>query len=574
MRVAPLGASGGVAADRSEPYQGLLDWPFAFSTARVAATTLALGGLIFLATPRRTSMGSSQSTGLTGKHLTGFDDEIKLGELGEILENDSPVMSVELVDLDGVRLGPPTPTPKYRWARREHGLVRLRTLVSHQAQGHRLHLRVVRTLAEEPDRSSSCDQALEPTDNPVLFGLRPVLDVDAPDKRFQPILNETDGSLFRADPRSISFDYSIDSYSPGDIPQPGEHYPSTDYLKRLTAIPEALKRKLRPIAATAQIQERCPRAISRSRRRPLERYLRDSGEFQYSLQMERSDSDLDPVEDFLTNRKLGHCEYFASALALLLRSVDIPARMVNGFKGGNYNAIAKITTVRQKHAHSWVEALVDRSPEPDRLPLWVTLDPTPPDQRNESVARVGGLANNFYQVTDFVRYVWIFYIVGFEFGSAGSLPLRADPLMLISPRPVPRGSRDHGRDHPEVAALPQRRELLQPPRFPRQLRVDPAARRDDPPGNLAREAADPPLLRGRGPRIRRAWRASSSYRRLLRLLAEYGAGTAARRDPPGIRQESRHLPLRPRFRDRGRRRRAVARRRRLLPNPVRRADDP
>ena len=74
--------------------------------------------------------------------------------------------------------------------------------------------------------------------------------------------------------------------------------------------------------------------------------------------MDVVDPKLDPVEDFLVNRKEGHCEYFASALALLLRSIDIPARMVNGFKGGDWNELAQVMNVRQKHAHSWVEAYI------------------------------------------------------------------------------------------------------------------------------------------------------------------------------------------------------------------------
>ena len=53
------------------------------------------------------------------------------------------------------------------------------------------------------------------------------------------------------------------------------------------------------------------------------------------------DPKLDPVEDFLVNRKAGHCEYFASALALLLRSVDIRSRIVNGFKGGDWNELTE-----------------------------------------------------------------------------------------------------------------------------------------------------------------------------------------------------------------------------------------
>ncbi len=66
------------------------------------ATTLALGGLIFLAMPRRPTMARTRRAATPSrKHLTGFDDEVQLGQLGEILENDSVVMSVELFDEHG-----------------------------------------------------------------------------------------------------------------------------------------------------------------------------------------------------------------------------------------------------------------------------------------------------------------------------------------------------------------------------------------------------------------------------------------------------------------------------------------
>ena len=126
------------------------------------------------------------------------------------------------------------------------------------------------------------------------------------------------------------------------------------------------------------------------------------------------DSTIDPVLDFLVNRKQGHCEYFASALTLLLRSAGMPARLVNGFKGGDWNDLARVMTVRQKHAHSWVEVYLGETAGPDRAPIWLTLDPTPGNERDQSVARVGGFRANFYQITDAVRYVWVFYIVGFD----------------------------------------------------------------------------------------------------------------------------------------------------------------
>ena len=131
--------------------------------------------------------------------------------------------------------------------------------------------------------------------------------------------------------------------------------------------------------------------------------------------MEVVDPSIDPVADFLINRKEGHCEYFASALTLLLRSVDVPARMVNGFKGGDWNDLAGVMNVREKHAHTWCEAMLnDRSGAGGEFPRWLTLDPTPANERERSLAQVGGMFGGLRQVTDFVRYIWTFYIVGFN----------------------------------------------------------------------------------------------------------------------------------------------------------------
>ena len=151
-----------------------------------------------------------------------------------------------------------------------------------------------------------------------------------------------------------------------------------------------------------------------ARARKLESYLRESGQFSYTLQMDVIDRRVDPVEDFLVNRKKGHCEYFASALALLLRSVNIPSRVVNGFKGGDWNDLTETMNVRQKHAHSWVEAYIGLTPGPEKAPIWITLDPTPAFERQESIAHVGGLASTFRPFTDAIRHIWVFYIVGFD----------------------------------------------------------------------------------------------------------------------------------------------------------------
>jgi len=411
MRPTPMATTGPGGGDRSEPYRGLIDLPFAFASARVAATTLALGGLIFLAMPRRSSMGNSQSTGVVGKHLTGFDDEVQLGQLGEILENDSVVMSIDLVDRQNRRLRH-DPDVERRW----------RGVSLDRYHGGRWSRPKPRLNGFTPGLTNlGRDQPtirqlvkLEPTDSPILFGLRPILDADAPDKRFMLETNEVDGSVSRGNSSAVSLDYQIDSSTRPDLPQPGEAVPSDNYMGRLLGLPPEILPKIRAIALAkvGHLDE----SDASGRATALELYLRESGEFRYSLKIDTDDPSLDPVVDFLVNQKSGSCEYFASALTLLLRSIDIPARMINGFKGGDYNAISGAITVRQKHAHSWVEALVGTQLDAnkERQPTWLTLDPTPPDQRNASVARVGGIATNFRQITDLVRYVWVFYVVGFN----------------------------------------------------------------------------------------------------------------------------------------------------------------
>jgi len=102
--------------------------------------------------------------------------------------------------------------------------------------------------------------------------------------------------------------------------------------------------------------------------------------FRYSLTTTRSDRSLDPVEDFLLNTQSGHCEYYASACALMLQSVQIPARLINGYAGSEVNTLSGKYEVSQRHAHAWVEAFVDNR--------WQTVDPTPAGDRQDGIASV------------------------------------------------------------------------------------------------------------------------------------------------------------------------------------------
>ncbi len=151
-----------------------------------------------------------------------------------------------------------------------------------------------------------------------------------------------------------------------------------ELMPRLSAAPQGMPRL---VALAKKIkEEKVVGGDDLQLARAFESYLRESGEFSYSLRADVQDPSVDPVEDFLFNRKQGHCEYFASALALMLRAVGIPTRLVSGYKGGEKNQYTGAFVVEQRHAHAWVEAYVRDT--------WCTFDPTPAS-RDDMVREIG-----------------------------------------------------------------------------------------------------------------------------------------------------------------------------------------
>jgi len=139
-----------------------------------------------------------------------------------------------------------------------------------------------------------------------------------------------------------------------------------------------------PLAELKEAQwrpARLPHGFFEESAQRLCRYLALGGDYTYTLDLDRTDPGIDPAVDFLKNTKRGHCERFASGLALMLRSVGVPARVVKGFRGCESTETGSYV-IRNYHAHSWVEALV---PKFENAPVrrvswdWLTLEPTPGD---------------------------------------------------------------------------------------------------------------------------------------------------------------------------------------------------
>src|SRR5437763_10399009 len=131
----------------------------------------------------------------------------------------------------------------------------------------------------------------------------------------------------------------------------------------------------------------------------VEQYLKKN--YGYTLTLPEK-PEADPVGEFLFRRKEGHCEYFASAMAVMLRTLGIPSRVVNGFRGGEFNDLTSTYIVRASSAHTWVEAYFPGYG-------WITFDPTPADPK-PAVTRFSRLA----LYVDAMGEFWREWIVNYD----------------------------------------------------------------------------------------------------------------------------------------------------------------
>ncbi|MDP8999552.1 MAG: transglutaminase domain-containing protein, partial [Myxococcota bacterium] len=171
---------------------------------------------------------------------------------------------------------------------------------------------------------------------------------------------------------------------------------------RYVALPANLPQRIVDLAHSWTDELTIPDAKARL----IEERLRR--EFTYDLRS-TSQGKSQPVDDFLFVSKRGHCEFFSTAMALMLRAVGIPSRNVTGFVGGTWNRFGHYYAVREGDAHSWVEAYIDSATHAG----WRTFDPTPPSAA-QPLEPPNGV---YYYARDFVEALsqrWNTYVVGYD----------------------------------------------------------------------------------------------------------------------------------------------------------------
>ena len=358
----------------------------------------ALALPIFFITPRFGG-GASAARGRTAPpNLVGFTDEVRLGEFGRLEQSDNVVMRVrvegaqsrgQILRWRGVALDE-FDGGVWRKSRRE---------IEYRAGGGERNFFLFGT-TEALHRLTTQTFFVEPMNTPVLFAASRAIAVQG---AFPYVGRDPEDALTsraRAGERITYRAYS-DTVTPGEdeLRADSAQYPYA--LARYRRLPARLDARVaeltRRLFAGNGVANRYDAA------RIVEAYFRQN--FKYSL--DRKAGGPDPLADFLFNVRAGHCEYYSTAMAIMLRTAGLATRVVNGFQMGEYNDAADFYTVRQRDAHSWVEVYFPASG------TWVTFDPTPTDGRpgTDGAASPRGRLSKYAEA---LELFWIQYVVTYD----------------------------------------------------------------------------------------------------------------------------------------------------------------
>ena len=405
-----------------DPREQWVSVRFAWGTLGTATGSLLVAAVFFLLIPRYwvgKPLPSETLPGDPGRALTGFTEEVQLGDMGEILESTERVLEARLFDND---TGEPIDVEEYS-ARLGYDEPLFRGAALDMYRDGRWsagRLRGGQAMITTPGpRRGMVRQEiqLQPIGTQILFAIHPVESCRLVDSIEDVRRHHVSSVLTRPKEVDAEKPLSYDAYSPKRIPMgTGLRMSSIlpQFYQRFALssyrdLPEdGLERLISLAKQAARPKTGGAKPSDREMAQRLVAYLRDSRQFSYSLDTSINDATIDPVEDFLFNRKQGHCEYYATALVLMLRAVKIPSRLISGFKGGSVNGFSEKFEVEQRHAHAWVEAYIDGQ--------WITLDATPAAARNRIVESMTIKFRPFRDLKRFTNDSWNGYVVNISLG--------------------------------------------------------------------------------------------------------------------------------------------------------------
>lgn len=395
-----------------------------FFAAVSLSIILLLATPLFLAMPRL-ALRAPGSGWMQGASLSGFSDTVRLGDVGQLKLNPKLVMRVRVNQ----------PPDQYRSNLRWRGV----TLDFYDGSSWRdsLSVRGNRRIGARPvskrgntywvDENASQRRGeqlssitrqtfyVEPLDTPTIFAAPTPLWIEGLPTLWR---DDSDG-LWTSNHALNRLIYQVESDArvPNDkeLREDNSKEYEVDIHVRYTQLPKGFDPRVGQLAA--DVAKNATATIDIVRR--IEQHLRSS--YSYSLNLKRT-NDGEPVADFLFNVRTGHCEYFASAMTLMLRTQGIPARIVNGFQMGEYSEISDFYTVRQSDAHSWVEVYFPNHG-------WLAFDPTPSaglsQYENDWLATLRHFSES-------VEMFWLENVIGFSANEQASMAVRVQRLMSDS----------------------------------------------------------------------------------------------------------------------------------------------
>jgi hypothetical protein len=327
--------------------------------------------------------------------FSGFSDSVQLGRIGSIQQNNQIVMRVRIEE------GREKLTERLKW----RGIAldtfdnrswsKTRGVPQPRSKGERDLIQIDYATGRESLIMQTV--YLEPLDTQVLFSLtRPV----AVQANFPVVFVDSLGSVTfpRSGERSTYKVVSdIDLPSETELRSDRSPYPAdlSNYLQLPATLDPRIAGRAEQVTETATNRYDAAQLI--------EYHLKN--DFGYTLEQKAGGEQ--PLADFLFNVREGHCEYFATAMAVMLRTQGIATRVVNGFQEGEYNETADVYIVRQREAHSWVEVYF---PGED---AWVPFDPTPSAGQNPG-GETAGIYSTVNKYIEALDMIWIQYFVAFD----------------------------------------------------------------------------------------------------------------------------------------------------------------
>ncbi|MFG0244447.1 MAG: transglutaminaseTgpA domain-containing protein [Phycisphaerales bacterium JB052] len=375
-----------------------------------------IGGVIFVVLPRNIGGPGFDQWGAS-RSVSGFSDSVDLGRPGMISMSTKPVLDMTLTDRNGMNIGAENSTPIY-----------LRGAVLEQYQqgkwrrGSPMDMPLAeRTQLYQPNTTlkprdsfdnSTWDMQCEMTmrsvnDGPVyLFAPWRPVEFRVGDRPMR-IGFDFQPGLFLKDGIGGTINYTVrsvnDEFRSITVPEGTE---------RGVVIPTQIEPEIAQLAR--EVVENGgidPNPQTRPVRndsgaiRLLETHLRT--QYKYTLDAQPVPRGEDATKWFLFERRMGHCEYYASALTLMARAVGIPARVVTGYIASDFNPVTGQYIVRESNAHAWVEAEVAPG-------NWRTFDGTPPSDFHDIHVPDPGLMRSISRMYESIEYLWIRSVVGYD----------------------------------------------------------------------------------------------------------------------------------------------------------------